>query len=215
MSMKYQDIPTAYAVTDDPSSSSPSKGYGTVGNDNDKDDADGEWHKGEIQPPAYRDAAFGIIFGTQFFTLVVLGILYAAGVIEVESPLDEDAARRLSGRYLTSHHTETTTTSKEQEVVEPLNVNDLFPLLWATLASICIAPALTVLVFSYMHQHAAWLIKASIWVAVGMNVVLAILCLVAGVYLATIGPALGAFFTCLYAKYVWHRIPYAGKKTLD
>jgi hypothetical protein len=30
------------------------------------------------------------------------------------------------------------------------------------------------------------------------------------VYLATIGPALGAFFTCVYAKYVWHRIPYAG-----
>jgi hypothetical protein len=187
MTNKYHNIPTAIAVADEPGSSS----YGTLDTNDGKVFVEGEWSKGQVQPPAYRDAGFGILFWAQFLTVVVLGVLFATGVLEVE--FDEIHG----SRFLTQ--------TQEESAV------DLSALGWAVGTSILAAPAFTVLAFSFMSRNAVLLIQASIYVAIGINVFLAVLCVILHAYLATIAPALMAFFTFLYAKYVWHRIPYAGK----
>jgi hypothetical protein len=80
MTTKYHNIPTATAVVDQPGSSS----YGTLKKNDGNVFVEGEWSKGQVQPPAYQDAGFGILFWAQFLTVVVLGVLFATGVLEVE-----------------------------------------------------------------------------------------------------------------------------------
>jgi hypothetical protein len=192
MKAEYHDIPTASAITATPlQDDSKSKGYDTIGDD------EVEWTKGELQPPAYRDVGFAIAFWVQFLTIVVLGILYIAGVIEIEIEMKPwlDENRR---RYL-------------MEGPDDDEAFDGTPILWATLSSLVVAPALTILAFSYMYHKAEALIAASIWFAILFNVLLGIVCLVSGAFGGTIALFVVAAFTACYAKAIWNRIPYAGE----
>jgi hypothetical protein len=136
-------------------------------------------------------AGFGILFWAQFLTMVIIGVLLASGVLEVE--------------FDKIHGSQFLKQNKEESVI------DLSALWWVVGMSILAAPMFTVLVFSFMSPDAVQLIQASIYLAIGINVFLAVPCVISHAYLATIGPALMAFFTYMYAKYVWYCIPYAGK----
>mmetsp|Transcript_7002 Transcript_7002/g.12596 ORF Transcript_7002/g.12596 Transcript_7002/m.12596 type:complete len:720 (-) Transcript_7002:225-2384(-) len=76
-------------------------------------------------------------------------------------------------------------------------------------ASVVAAPFFTVAALGYMSRNAAQLIRASLYVAVGLNVLFTLFALFAGVLPSAIMHAVFAAILFCYAKAVWHRIPYA------
>lgn len=186
MSYQYQSIPAATAVPDDKKYVS---GYG-AGNGLKLEE--GRVIKGEAQPTAYRDACFGIFFWLQLATVVTLSAMYATGRIEVN--YEDLSAGGSSRRFLKK-------TSDDD--ISPL------PILVGGLSSLVVAPLLAVGIFSCLANNASSLMKLSIYAAIGINLVLTLVLLFSG----AIGPAfatgLGAFFTWMYARAVWSRIPLA------
>lgn len=77
------------------------------------------------------------------------------------------------------------------------------------IASVIAAPILAVVALGYMSRNAAQLIRASLYIAVGLNVIFFFFALLAGVPLSAIIHAIFAALLACYAKAVWHRIPYA------
>eukprot|EP00429_Kryptoperidinium_foliaceum_P019781 CAMPEP_0176035756 /NCGR_PEP_ID=MMETSP0120_2-20121206/17698_1 /TAXON_ID=160619 /ORGANISM="Kryptoperidinium foliaceum, Strain CCMP 1326" /LENGTH=82 /DNA_ID=CAMNT_0017369129 /DNA_START=65 /DNA_END=309 /DNA_ORIENTATION=- len=78
MSNKYQDIPTATAIVDDPNE------YGKKSTQYGSGAVDAQVTKGEQQPPAFRDAFFGLLFWAQIATVVAFSIMYLTGRIPVD-----------------------------------------------------------------------------------------------------------------------------------
>jgi hypothetical protein len=179
---KYQDIPTATAVAEDYGSTYKSDGVQVT--------------RGQVQPPAFRDPFFGFLFLAQASTVVVLSAMYATGKIEVDFDDITNGGKQRhlmeAGRFL-----------KSKENMSAL------PLMIGCLSSLVVAPAVTVGLFSFMHRNATRLIQMSLYTAIATNVILTVVLLISGVFWPAILTGLGAFFTWMYARYVWHRIPLA------
>ena len=198
MFYKYNEIPTASAVVDDdyayhsksPTNNNKKEGHPIV-----------SVVRGEVQPPAYRDGFFGLLFWVQLGIVVVLSILYATGYIEV----DWEEFRNGSTRRRLASSVDTNRILGDSDGSE----DSLMPFCIAVLSALILAPSLTVGLFSYMYQNATQLIQTSIYVAIIMNIILTVILLISGSILPAILTALGAFFTWCYARYVWHRIPLA------
>lgn len=198
MSYAYQNIPTATAVVDDgylyhnkTTVTTTTTPYGC--NKKNESGLTDTVVRGELQPPAYRDGFFGLLFWVQVGIVVVLSAMYATGSIDVDFD-DFRSSGSTRRRFLGDSG------SSEGSVL---------PFCIAVLASLIMAPSLTVGLFSYMYNNATQLIQTSIYVAIVMNIVLTVVLLISGSILPAILTALGAVFTWCYARAVWHRIPLA------
>jgi uncharacterized membrane protein (UPF0136 family) len=120
--------------------------------------------------------------------------MFATGAIDVE--FDEQGKGR---RHLEAG----------MRFLKTSNETSLLPMAISCLSSLIVAPTLTIGLFSYLYRNAAQLIQTSIYMAIAINVVLTVVFLVSGKIWPAILTALGGFFTWLYARYVWHRIPLA------
>lgn len=77
--------------------------------------------------------------------------------------------------------------------------------------SVCgvFATGVSTVTLGFMMQFASELIKVSLFFQIGCSFVVAILGLMSGSILMGIFGALGFFFSCCYAYFVWDRIPFA------
>ena len=229
---KYNDIPTASAVTavSSPYDDDGSKGYGNYGStaaattfSDDGKPVVG----GEAQPPAFRDWWAGLLFYVQLVAVVVMSVGYFNGSIEVDwdgdNILDDDDDNTYkgtgSGRWLKTAMKQSSTGEIDDASCLSSNGTNDGTFYWSGsillfVMPFLVAPVLTVVMFSYMYRNASQLIQMSIYLSIGLNLIVALLCLVSGLYPAVLAPALGVFLTYLYARYVWHRIPYAGKECI-
>ena len=142
-------------------------------------------HRGEMQPPVYRDKWFGIAFWLHIGTLVTVAILFKVGVIEVVEHSD-DSNRRLEDTVVQD------TIFFASSIVTPL----------------VLAPLLSIQALSVMSNYAVFLIKLCLIMNIALNVVFFILCLVTAP-LTCILPGIMAAIFIWYARSVWDRIPFA------
>ena len=158
------------------------------------------FERGEAQPPAYRDRAFAVGFVSQ---LVAVGAAAAAYGATGLSNLGDDLAggqgaadAGADGGYGGGTDTDGPAT----------------PALWAAVAAAAVisAVALSLLSFGVMARNAPLLIRASLWVGIGLTAFAAV------VHLFVV-PPMGIFYavlaSCLfcYKRAVEHKIPYAAQ----
>jgi hypothetical protein len=143
-------------------------------------------HRGEIQPPMYRDKWFGIAFWLHIGTLVTVAILFKVGVIEIVQDSDSDSNRRLEDTIVQD------ATFFASTIITPL----------------ILAPLLSITALSFMSDYAVFLIKLCLIMNIVLNVTFFILCLVTAP-LTSILPGIMAAIFIWYARAVWNRIPFA------
>ena len=187
MSYQYHTIPVASAVADDDGDARKSFGYGSAS----RKGSDEAFVKGEPQPAAFRDAGFGVLFMVQLAIVITLSVMYATGRIEVN--YDDFSSQGGSARFLKA----------QQE--DP----SLLPLLVGGLSSLLVGPLLTVGVFSGLAKNATRLMQLSIYMAIFLNVILTLFFVLSGAVWPAIATGMGAFFTWMYARAIWPRIPLA------
>lgn len=198
MSYAYHDVPTATAVVDNEYAyHHKTTPYGSNSTKKEGGPTDSVI-RGEMQPPAYRDGFFGLLFWVQLVIVVVLSVMYATGRVKVDFDEFNDHGS-FRGRFLASSSGGSGGGGD----------GSIMPFCVAVVASLVMAPSLTVGLFSYMYHNATQLIQTSIYMAIVMNIVLTVILLISGSILPAILTALGAVFTWCYARYVWHRIPLA------
>lgn len=188
---RYQDIPEATAVLEEES------GYGSSYYKNGGQSGGVQVSRGEVQAPAFRDSFFALLFWAQFATVVLLSVMYATGSIEVD--VDEFSSNGGKQRHLI----------EAARLLKSTDNASALPLVFGCLSSLVVAPILTISLFSYMYRNAAGLIQTSMYMAIATNIILTVVLLISGAIWPAILTGLGAFFTWMYARYVWHRIPLA------
>lgn len=225
---QYQPIPMVpasavmaedYGEDSNQKSSSSYGGYGstTTATANIKFDDKGDpiiIAKGEIQTPAFRDGWFGILFLTQLAVVITLTILYATGKIHVQYDFDDlnindDDTGKNPGRRFLKKATSTTESTANPTAAEEMEFPSLRPLLMGCLSCLMISPILTITLFSCLAKNAARLMEVAIYSTIAMNGLLVLICLFSGNPWPAIGPGMIAFFTILYARTIWSRIPLA------
>ncbi|KAL3922537.1 MAG: hypothetical protein SGILL_002148, partial [Bacillariaceae sp.] len=120
---------------------------------------------------------------------------------------------------------------QDQEEEEDMDPMDIYIFVSAFLFSLAMAPLLAILAMGYMLKNAIGLVKFSLILPIALNAVAAVLILVAGVLDddgnatntsaaddndddegsagGAVVPLFFAIFLTLYARAVWHRIPFA------
>uniref|UniRef100_A0A7S2A6J5 Choline transporter-like protein n=1 Tax=Trieres chinensis TaxID=1514140 RepID=A0A7S2A6J5_TRICV len=185
-----------------------------------------QWTKGTVQAPQYRDVWFAVAFVVQ--ALAVFGAavgLGAAGLSAVQDgggglqrrlepylgdrgrvleSFDDDAAQFAS---LYDDDNTNVSPSASETASEGVPSEAFLPLV--ILASLASGPALTIVALGYMSRNAAGLIEASLYLSIGLNAFAFLVALVTGLLPSAIIHAIFAVILVLYAKSVWHRIPYA------
>lgn len=133
---------------------------------------------------------------------------------EEEDKMDDDS-EQFDNLYDDDNSSEVTETSSFGSSANEFDNGDdtppppeaFFPLV--VTASVIAAPVLAVAALGYMSNNASQLIKASLFVAVGLNILFFFLALATGVPQSAVIHAVFAALLACYAKAVWHRIPYA------
>lgn len=165
------------------------------------------WEKGEVQPSAYRDKWFAVVFVTHFFAVMGSAVAFgpAAWNKIASSDVESDGYAADEGDDYDSwgSTSESSTTSDSQGA---LPSKEFWFAVVAT--SLIAAPALSFLALTIMNRNAIGLIKCSLWFSV-------VLCGLAALFFMAAAPlagiVYGIFAVCLiwYARSVQSRIPYA------
>eukprot|EP00934_Nitzschia_sp_Nitz4_P007347 Nitzschia sp. Nitz4//scaffold145_size56662//31762//33411//NITZ4_006560-RA/size56662-processed-gene-0.29-mRNA-1//-1//CDS//3329536586//7337//frame0 len=184
--------------------------YGSAGRAGDAEDpaltAFAEVTQGEVQPPAFRDPCCALLFYLQLGTVLVLSLLYATNVVQVDWRQDlwndDDtipAHRMLGERWL-----------KAQPLEEDnLADNNFLPLIVGVLSSLVIAPMLALNVLQPLYENAVQWIQTAVYMSVATNILLAVVLFASGSFWMAMAPCLMAILLVFYASSIWHRIPLA------
>lgn len=126
---------------------------------------------------------------------------------QFESLYDDDTTDNEGESYERAFGTSSASGESSSDGSDQPPPEAFFP--FVVVASIIAAPVLSVLALGYMSRNAALLIRASLYVAIGLNVLFFFITLLAGVPGSAFIHALFAALLACYAKAIWHRIPYA------
>ncbi|KAL7467763.1 hypothetical protein ACHAXS_008010 [Conticribra weissflogii] len=165
------------------------------------------WEKGEVQPPAFRDKWFAIFFLLQLVGVISTAIsIGPAFVSNVQGDLNPseggngDVADQGVNESDQSHEN---------------NDNDdgawTMVALWTPLvSSLIVTPLLSIAAMVFMGRNAIALIHASLWISIGLCVLVAVLNIAVNPVGSVVFGVLAGCLLC-YARAVRDKIPYAAE----
>jgi len=167
-----------------------------------------EWVKGDVQEPGFKDVYFAVAF---LVNLVAVGTAAVVLKEDAYNATQKIASRRLSdynsyGRTDDGYNTDETSSASSSDVDDDSYV---FAIVLVIAISFILASVLSIGALSTMQNHATTLIQWSLYFAIGINGIACIMNVVALSLYAAFLHALFVFLLVMYAKAVWHRIPYA------
>mmetsp|Transcript_18706 Transcript_18706/g.40728 ORF Transcript_18706/g.40728 Transcript_18706/m.40728 type:complete len:585 (-) Transcript_18706:208-1962(-) len=191
------DLPTASKIDSD------GKQKGNphdVGGDDDNDGVTITWEKGEVQPTAFRDVWFAVVFIAHLIAVIGTAVTFGPAALNgtTTSAQDSDGDK------------------EQQDGMDDDNSKNYDPTaappaefwIFIILIAVVAAPILSITALGFMSRNAQALINFSLWSSV-------VLCGVAALAFLIVAPPAGiiyAIFAALlicYARSVQHKIPYA------
>lgn len=146
------------------------------------------WTKGETQENKCRDIPFALLFYAHLISMVVVSIIYGLPALD-------------------DTRTEAVDVGSGEE--EERQLEDYAGLFKLSLISGCSALILSALALVIMIRLGEALVKTALLTSVGLSLVFAVGCAVAGQIVGAVMGLLSFLCGCCYARIVWSRIPFA------